>query len=51
MFIALMVDLNLLSKEEGAALAKKISTSTLPGDFESATTQLKKFRATIAKDL
>lgn len=50
-FIAILVHKEVLTKEEGEALANKIRNATLPGDFGSAVSQVEKFFKTIARDL
>jgi transcriptional regulator CtsR len=49
--IALLVEKNLMTKEEGESLAKKLRDATLPSDFNLAHAQVKKFLKSIATDL
>lgn len=48
-FIAILIEKDILTPEEGKSLAEKVSVATLPSDFDAAHKQVKKFFEAIAK--
>ena len=48
--ISILVEKELLSEDDGAALVEKVQFAMLPGDYPSSRALIKKFFAEIEKD-